>query len=114
MTTPIKYLGKHTHPSKDSAVKVDAKTGVITVTHRVDRRQLYILQDMEKNGKGTTLQLFARLVKKYPSGGYGVNHVKHALKRLQDHGYVTLSDKNEYSLTRSALDKFKSADKKVH
>lgn len=111
MKAKINYQGSHTHPSQDSSAKdVD---GVIVVKHRIDLRQGYILTALKAIGLSSASEIADKLNATFPEGGYGVNHVTHALNRLRrDYGAVECIGQ-KWNLTANARAKFDRAPKNV-
>ena len=108
----VQYQGYHTHPCKDSTA-IMGDDGTILVTHRIDLRQGYILTALKALGSATVIDIVDKLNKTFANGGYGVNHVAHALKRLRnDYGAVECAG-TTWTLTSNARAKFENVSKKV-
>jgi hypothetical protein len=104
------YQGFHTHPSQDSSSKV-LEDGTILVTHRIDRREGFIITQLAKRGL-TTADLVDKLNQVFPNGGYNCNHVFHACNRLREDGIVNLSG-HTWILTQGARAKWEKIQKNV-
>jgi hypothetical protein len=108
--TAKQYQGFHTHPSQDSSAKI-LENGTVLVTHRVDRREGFIITQLAKGGLSTE-NLRDKLNQVFPNGGYNVNHVKHACDRLRADSVVVLNG-HTWSLTANGKSKWEKIKKNV-
>jgi len=104
------YQGFHTHPSQDSSSKV-LDDGTILVSHRIDKREGLIITQLARTSM-TASELCDKLNLVFPNGGYGLNHVQHALKRLRNDGVVSL-DGHTWSLLPKGKARWESITKRV-
>lgn len=104
------YSGYHTHPSQDSSTK-QLEDGTLLVTHRIDRREGFIITQLAKTPMSTA-DLRDKLNAVFPQGGYNVNHVFHACKRLQEDGILQLEG-HTWNLSRNGRAKWEKITKRV-
>lgn len=105
------YQGFHTHPSHDSTAKT-LEDGTILVTHRVDKREGYIITQLGLTGGLTSAELAERLNVVFPNGGYNSNHIFHACKRLREDGVVEL-DGHTWTLLSKGKERWLKIKKNV-
>lgn len=105
-----RYSGFHTHPSQDSSIK-QLEDGTLLITHRVDKREGYIITQLAKAPQ-TTADLADRLNAVFPNGGYNVNHVFHACNRLRQDGVLVLQG-HTWVLTKNGRAKYDRIRKRI-